>query len=697
MGMAVGPLRAVERGEELPLSFAQQRLWFLDQLEPGSATYNMAAGMRVRGRLQVAVLEQSLNEIVRRHESLRTSFPAVAGEPRQQIAAAAKATSPLIALIDLSQLASKEQEAQVQHLSRAEAQRAFDLSGGPLLRVRLLRLRPTEHVVLVTMHHIISDGWSMQVLVREVSALYAAYSAGEVSPLAELGVQYGDYAVWQREWLRDEVLEKQLAYWREQLGGELPVLELPASGERGVVQSQRGETVEVQLSEGLSRGLRQLSQREGATLFMTLLACWQLLLSRYGGQEEVVVGTPVAGRQFLETEGLIGLFVNTLVLRGRADSRLSFAEFLRRVRDTVLEAYGHQDVPFEKLVEELQPERSLGHNPLFQTMLVLQNNPIAELTIGGLELEPQPTNTGAARFDLLLNLEENEQGVKGRLEYNADLFEAATIEQLAAHYLNLLEQVAGNASQPLRQLSLLTAAEEQQLLVENNATEVEYREGCIHELFEEQVERTPERVAVVSAGQQVTYGELNRRANQLAHYLRGMGVGAETLVGIGVERTEEMVVGVLGILKAGGAYVPLDPGYPRERLSYMMADAGVEVVVSEEKLKDVVGVGGAQVICLDREWAGIAGGSGRNPDAGVRAGNLAYLIYTSGSTGKPKAVAIEHRNTMSLLHWAGGEFGAAELGGVLASTSLCFDLSVFELFVPLSWGEWWWWRRTRCS
>ena len=454
MGMAVGPLRAVERGEELPLSFAQQRLWFLDQLEPGSATYNMAAGMRVRGRLQVAVLEQSLNEIVRRHESLRTSFPAVAGEPRQQIAAAAKATSPLIALIDLSQLASKEQEAQVQHLSRAEAQRAFDLSGGPLLRVRLLRLRPTEHVVLVTMHHIISDGWSMQVLVREIATVYEAFATGQPSLLPELTVQYADFAVWQRQWLSGQLLEAELDYWKQQLHGISSTMTLPTDHPRSEIRTFHAGEQWFKLPAYLSDALKTLCREESVTLFMALLAGFKILLHRYTGNDEVVVGTNINNRSFGETEGLIGFFVNNLVLRTELFDNPTVRDLLSRVREVCLEAYAHQDVPFEKLAEELQLEPSLGPNPLIQTMFVLQNNPLAKLTMDGLMIEQEQTNMGAARFDLLFNLEEMQRGVKGTLKYNSDLFDAATIEQWLEHFQTILENMVESPDAHIDSISL---------------------------------------------------------------------------------------------------------------------------------------------------------------------------------------------------------------------------------------------------
>ena len=689
-----GIVSSEDKLREHPLSYGQQALWFLQQLTPESPAYNVTSTLRIRSALDVQAFGRALQKLSERHASLQTKFAASNGKPVQVIE---PSKAVFLEIID----ASDWNDDQLQDALVKESRLPFDLKLGPLLRVKLFGRSAEEHVVLLVAHHIVVDFWSLAVILSELGALYEAEKSGTRAQLASLTLQYTDYVRWQNEMLAGPEGERLRAYWQEKLAGELPNLNLPAARSRPPVQTFRGASHSFRLDAQLSDGLRDLSRRHHATLYMTLLAAFKVLLYRYTGQTDLVIGSPTAGRGRADFAPLVGYFVNPIVLRSSLSRSLTFEAFLSQVRQTVLEAFEHQDYPFALLVEHLQPERDLSRSPLFQTMFVLQKAPLSEqknlvalalgeagskATLGDLELESVKLEQQVALFDNMLVMAETEEGISASLQYSTDLFDAATIEQFVTHFEMLLESIISHPEQKISAFKLLTAAEEQQLLVENNATEVEYREGCIHELFEEQVERTPERVAVVSAGQQVTYGELNRRANQLAHYLRGMGVGAESLVGICVERSVEMVVGLLGILKAGGAYVPLDPAYPQERLSYMVADAGVEVVVSEEKLKDVVGVGGAQVICLDREWAGIAGGSGRNPDAGVRAENLAYMIYTSGSTGKPKAVAIEHRNTMSLLHWAGGEFGAAELGGVLASTSLCFDLSVFELFVPLSWG-----------
>ncbi len=641
------PLVAVTRDRKLPLSYAQQRLHFIDQLEPASGIYNMPVAVRLTGELHLTALEQTFNEIVRRHEVLRTSFVNVDGEPLQVISPARPLSLPLV---DLSHLAAEEREAEAQRLATAEAQRPFDLSIGPLFRVKALRLSATEHILLCTMHHIVSDGWSMGVLIREVAALYEAYSQDRPSPLPELPIQYADYSIWQREWLTGEVLESQLSYWREQLSGAPAVLELPTDRPRPAVQSFRGAAQPIQLSAELTEKLRQLSRAEGVTLFMTLLSAFSVLLSRLSGQDDIVVGTPIANRTRVETEGLIGFFVNTLVLRTKVEARESFRALLARVREVTLGAYSHQEVPFEKLVEELQPNRDLSHSPLFQVMFVLQNAPRETLRLGEVELHSAGASNETAKFDLTLELMESGEGLTGVWQYSTDLFDAATIERMSGHFQTLLEAIASEPEQRVAELEILSHAEREQLLIEWNQTAKEYPEQrCIHELFEEQVERTPEAIAVIYEDQQVTYGELNSRANQLAHYLRGRGVGPEVLVGICVERSVEMVIGLLGILKAGGAYVPLDPEYPRERLGFMLEDARVSVLLTERHLSDRFGGSGLRVVCLDADWQELERESAQNLDVPLSSEHLAYVIYTSGSTGLPKAAMIRHRSVVNLV------------------------------------------------
>ncbi len=582
-----------------PLSFAQQRLWFIDQLAPGNLAYHMPAALRLSGELNVAALEAAFTELIRRHEILRTVFVSIEGTPVQIIQPAAPLT---IAITDLSTLTADEREAEVQRLTDAEAQRALDLERGPLLRLSLLRLGEREHVLLMTMHHIISDGWSMTVLMRELKALYAAYSQGRPSPLEELPIQYADYAAWQREWLSGDVLEQQLSYWREQLGGELPVLELPTDHPRPGVQSYHGGQLSFFVNETVTTQLKQLSRREGATLFMTLLSAFQVLLLRYSGEQDVIVGTPVAGRTRAELEALIGFFVNTLVLRTDLSGDPTFAELIGRAREVCLGAYAHQDIPFERLVEELQPERSLSQTPLFQVMFVLQNAPAETLKTSGLTLHALQARNASTRFDLSLSITEVEGGMTAALQYNADLFERETIERMGKHFQRLLAGIVSDPTQRISQLPMLTAAERHQLLVEWNETARAYpREKCIHELFEVQTGRTPEAVALSCEEKQVSYRELNERANRLAHHLRGLGVGPEVVVGVCLERSIEMVVAVLGILKAGGAYLPLEPEYPLERRRWMLEDAGVRLVLTKQALVGLWAGGAEQLLCLDTE------------------------------------------------------------------------------------------------
>ncbi len=683
-GVLLPPLQPMPRVGEASLSFGQQRLWIIDQLEANSAVYTMPAAVQLKGELNFRALEQTFSEIIRRHEVLRTTFVTSEGSPLQHISTAADVTLPLV---NLSHLAADERETEAQRLATAEAQRPFDLSLGPLFRVQVLRLSITEHILLCTMHHIVSDGWSMSILIREVAALYEAFSQGQPSPLPELSIQYADYALWQREWLTGEVLESQLSYWREQLSGAPSVLELPTDRPRPAVQSFRGAVHRIELSAELTEALRKISRAEGVTLFMTLLSAFSVLLSRLSGQADIVVGTPIANRTRVETEGLIGFFVNTLVLRTKVEARESFRALLARVREVTLGAYSHQEVPFEKLVEELQPDRDLSHSPLFQVMFVLQNAPRETLRLGEVELQAAGATNETAKFDLTLELMESRDGLAGTIEYSTELFAAETVERWGGHFQTLLEAIVATPEKAVAELPVLNAAEREQLLVEWNQTAKEYPEQrCLHELFEEQVERTPEAVAIVYENQQITYGELNSRANQLAHYLRGMGVGPEVLVGICVERSVEMVVGLLGILKAGGAYVPLDPEYPRERLSFMLEDARIKILLTQEHLGALLHSRAVEVVELDSEWEAVARERVENPASGVVGQSLAYMIYTSGSTGKPKGVMVCHTNVVNFFAGMDSRVGDEEAGTWLAVTSISFDISALELFWTLARG-----------
>jgi amino acid adenylation domain-containing protein len=644
-GLVAPPLLPVEREGELLLSFAQARLWFLEQLEPGSGAYNIPAAVRLTGSLDVVALEQSLQEIVLRHEALRTTFAMVSGEPLQVIAPVLALSVPLV---DLRSLSEAQQKAEVKRLATESAQQPFDLAMGPLLRATLLKLGEAEHVLLLTMHHIVSDGWSMGVLLRELATLYEAFSAGKPSPLPQLPIQYADFAHWQRQWLQGEVLAAQLSYWQQQLAGAQTVLELPTDRLRPAVQTFRGATEFLALAEPLTQKLKTLSQRSGVTLFMTLLAAFQTLLYRYTGQEDICIGSPIANRNRSETEELIGFFVNTLVLRTDMSENPSFQELLGRVREVTLGAYAHQDLPFEQLVEALQPERNLSHHPLFQVMFVLQNAPMSALELPSLTISSREMESSTAKFDLDLSMEDTEQGLRGSLEYNTDLFDAGTISRMLEHFQTLLEGIVAEPDQRLSDLPLLTQPERQQLLLEWNNTQVAYpKDVCIHQLFEAQVERTPDGVAVLFEDEQLTYRELNRRANQVAHHLRSLDVAPDSLVGICVERSLKMIVGLLGILKAGGAYVPLDPDYPSERLAYMLNDSQMPVLVTTEKLSAALPEHQARVVCLEKDWGINSADSDVAPVSSVTDENLAYVIYTSGSTGKPKGVAIAHRSLVN--------------------------------------------------
>ncbi|MGQ0593714.1 MAG: amino acid adenylation domain-containing protein [Gammaproteobacteria bacterium] len=679
----VSPLVRVSREGDVPLSFAQQRLWFLAQLDGSAPTYHVAGAVRFHGTLELEVVERCVNEIVRRHEVLRTTFASTEGRAIQVVAPALRVSVPIL---DLSHLPRERLEAGMCRSLEEEAQRPFDLGHGPLLRLNLFKLTAEDHVLCVVMHHIVSDGWSIGVLIREFVALYEAFSAGGPSPLPELPIQYADYAVWQREWLQGEVLERQLAYWKGQLQGAPAVLELPTDRPRPAVQSHQGATHRFTVSRAITEELKALSRREDVTLFMVLLAVFQVLLSRYSGQRDICVGTPIANRNRVEIEGLIGFFVNTLVLRTDLSGNPPFTELLRRVREVCLGAQAHQDLPFEKLVEELAPVRDMSHSPLFQVMFALQNAPEAVLEIQGLKIAPVDVDIRSATFDLTLDITERPDGLDASLICSTDLFDEATIARLAGHYGVLLESIVAKPDSPLSDLEFLTEPERRQLLVEWNATEAEYpKDKCIHQLFEAQVERTPEAVAVVYEDQALTYAELNAKANQLAHFLRNLGVGPDVLVGICVERSLETVIGILGILKAGGAYVPIDPSYPKERIAFMVEDARPEVILTQASLRELL-PDHAEAFCLDSKWEEIAQSSTNNPIASALPDNRAYVIYTSGSTGRAKGVDIPHGALCNVMCWMQSSFRLRPEDRVVQRTSLCFDASVWELFAPLMIG-----------
>ncbi len=657
------------------LSFAQQRLWFLDQL--GDSNYLVPATSRLTGRLDVKALEDSLNEIVRRHEALRTTFTTIDSQPMQVIAPHLSLT---LAVLDLSQLPLDKRAVETRRL-REEALRPFDLEKGPLVRARLLRLAEDEHLLLLTMHHIVSDGWSLGVFIRELATLYEGFVIGKAPTLPELPIQYADFAVWQRQWLSGEILESQLAYWKEQLGGSPAMLELPTDRPRPAVQTNQGSFLICEIGKELTEALKELSRRDGASLYMLLLAAFKTLLARYAEQEQVVVGTPIANRNWIDIENLIGFFVNTLVLRTDLSGNPPFRELLKRIREVTLGAFAHQDVPFEKLVEELQPERDTSRTPLFQVMFSLQNAPMPSLELSGVTMTLLQDESTTAQFDLTLDVTERPQGLECLLEYNTDIFEHSTAQRILTHYSNLLESIADNPQQRLRELPLLTEAERRQILVQWNDTARDYpREHSVHQLFEEQAERTPEATALVFADERLTYAELNRRANQLAHYLRQLDVRPETRVGILLKRSVEMPIAVLGILKAGGAYVAFDPSYPQERLRYMIEDADVSVLLTQESLLADLPEHGARLVCLDYEWAVIAEHDGQNDQSEVDAANIAYLVYTSGSTGRPKGILIEHRSLVNASYAFINNHRMTDNDRLLQFASLSFDVAAEEFF-----------------
>ncbi|MBW4537641.1 MAG: amino acid adenylation domain-containing protein [Myxacorys chilensis ATA2-1-KO14] len=672
------PLTPVARDRTLPLSFAQERLWFLDQLEPGNPFYNLAATVRLVGHLNIAALHQSLNALVERHEILRTRFDIVDGQPIQ-IISAARVDLPII---DLSNVSSTEQESEVRRLSLEQARSSFDLQQGSLLRGQLVSLSKHEHVLLLCAHHIIFDGWSTDVFLQELASFYQTFLDQTPSPLPALPIQYADFATWQRQWLQGEILDAQLTYWKQQLSGSLPVLNLPTDFPRPPMQTFHGARRAFVLSQPLHQALLKLSQQEDTTLFMTVLAAFKTLLHRYTGQEDILVGTPIANRNRAELEGLIGFFVNTLVLRTDLASNPSFRELLSRVRQVALEAYAHQDLPFEKLVEEVQPERDLSYSPLFQVSFVLQNALTQALSLSDLTLSLKEVDTEVARFDLTLFVEETAEGLVGTLEYNADLFQATTIARFIEHFQTLLEGIAANPDQRLSDLPVLTSDERHQLLVEWNKTQTDYpHDQCIHRRFEAQVVQTPDAVAIVCAEQQLTYQELNRRANQLAHYLQKLGVKPEVPVGVCIDRSPEMIIGILGILKAGGAYVPIDPSYPQARLAFMLNDTQVPVVLTRSPLLDQLPETQAKLLCLDTDWE-IIEETDQNPTSSATPNNLAYVMYTSGSTGQPKGVSIIHRGVVRLVqnnHYA--NLTAEEV--FLQLASIAFDASTFEIWGSL--------------
>ena len=677
------PVPAGEQVRSAPLSTTQQRLWLLDRLDPENPAYNIPMALRLSGPVDRGALDRAMEEMVARHETLRTKIEMRDDEPRQIISAATPQELPLV---DLTEMDPARREAEVAARAEAEARRPFRLSEGPLFRTLLLRLATTEHVLVIVMHHVITDDWSTGVLFRELATLYQAFAAGRPSPLPGLPIQYADYAAWQRQYLQGETLDRLLDYWRRRLEG-LSTLELPTDRPRPPQVTHAGAVFRSVLPAALADRLKEVGRREGATLYMTLLAAFQVLLHRYSGQDDFAVGSPIAGRVRKDTEGLVGFLANTLVMRADLTGNPTFRETLHRVRQTALEAYQHQEMPFEGLVEALNPPRDPSRHPLFQVLFTLQNAPWPKVRLADLTISHVPLDNQTAKVDLWMSMRETETGLQTEVEYNVALFEAATIERMMGHLETLLESIAADADRPIGLLPILTDHERRQILLEWNGTRTDSpKDRCIHEVVEEQAERTPEAVALVFGDQRLTYGELNSRANQLAHYLRRLGVGPDDLVAVYMDRSLELVVALLGILKAGGAYLPMDLAYPPDRLAFMLQDSNAKILITQEGVCDQLSPNAAEMICLDRDWQHIGGENVINPSGATTPDNLAYVIYTSGSTGRPKGVLITHANVARLFREteAWFHFGPSDIWTLFHSYA--FDFSVWELWGGLLYG-----------
>ncbi len=675
-------IQRFDRNGTAPLSFNQQQFWLLDQSSPNRSAYNVRTALKITGPLDTAKLQKAIDTVVARHEILRTNIVTTNGTALQVIS---PTMAVPVAITDVSHLAPSDRESAVERALAEEGNRPFDLSSEALIRARVVKLDAGQHVLILTLHHIVCDGWSISVLLRELTSLYHERPSSETTP--QLPIQYADFALWQRRWLQEETIDRQLNYWRKQLADAPTALDLPTDFPRPALRSYKGRRISITLPAELTEALRRLSRIENTTLFMTLLAAFVTLLFRYSGQEDVIVGTPVAGRSMFETEFLIGAFVNTLVLRGDVSNNPSFRDLLARIRKMVLRAFCHQDLPFEKLVEELNPERKANRSPLFQVMFSYENMPEPQLTVNGTKFATVDIESEAAKFDLSLDVSEDAEAISVAFEYATDLFAPATIERMLGHYQNLLAAIVTEPASTVADLTLLAEHERYLLLTEWNSNQVEVpKDTCVHQLFEAQAAKNPDAQAAEFNGERLTYGQLNARANQLANYLQKRGVGPEVLVGICVERSLDMLVAIFGVLKAGGGYVPLDPNYPRDRVAFMVEDAKLAIIITHEHLVNEIPVGDAQLLCIDSNWETIARESDANPTPNVTPSNVAFVIYTSGSTGNPKGVAIEHGSLVHFTRAANEIYKFTSDDRTLQFASLSFDMSAEEIYMSLTHG-----------
>ncbi|MBE9029048.1 amino acid adenylation domain-containing protein [filamentous cyanobacterium LEGE 11480] len=692
--LAKRTISRVAKRDAAPLSSSQQRVWFLEQLDPNSRAYNLSRILRLTGKLNIAALQQALDTILERHEALRTTFQEVAGNPVQVIGDAKALELPIVDARewtdDAGQPLSKVAlEARLQQFLQQLAHQPFDLANDSMLRGTLIQVAEDEHIFLLSMHHIVSDGWSMGVFNRELNSLYTAFVQAKPSPLPDLPIQYLDFASWQQEWLTGEVLETQLNYWRKELDGAPPLLTLPTDRPRPAIQSFVGNTINFQIDQVLTDRLKDLSQKSGATLYMTLLAAFSVLLSRYSSQEDVMIGSPIANRNHREIEPLIGFFVNTLVLRSRLQGNPTFIELLARVKKSALGAYAHKDIPFEYLTTSLKPERDQSHSLWFQAFFALQNAPSEALDLPDLSVSTIKLKSQAAKFDLTMGMFETSYGMNGVLSYKTDLFDQSTIDRMLENFRVLLSAIVENPQQSVTKLPILTIQDQEKLLTEwSNQSQSELPQPqLLHQLFEAQVENSPAQVAILGEDPEnpgtrraLTYQDLNRQANQLAHHLQSIGAGPDVLVGLCVERSAEMLIGLLAILKSGAAYVPLDPNYPRDRIEYMLADAEIKVLVIQTSCLNALPDSSVQTVCFDRDRDAIAQANAANPISAATPENLAYVIYTSGSTGRPKGVMVQHDSLVNFTQSAVTDYGFSEHDRVLQFASISFDAAAEEIY-----------------